>query len=438
MIILGDEIYRVLTVCYQKKPLINLMSPNQVCLVTLLMNLILVCVKADCFLEFSTDFSSFPDDDMPIQSKGGYNLDFDNLDNINPFQGSNKMILSPPRPTVENHSAHQTESDYLQSASISEESSKIDSALDETLPFTPSVENSLAEISSNISSTESSVVTVSKAAAPDSYSVTPDEKQCAAMSPNADEDQVPGTFVEDAPLPAKASYTLDFDNLDAINPFQTGGSKIPNSPVIGRDNNPPTEEITENKTPDLIDLPSAPLEAPVQPDNKLVAEAQISANAAIATVMESQLSDVPVKGGPFKLEFNFDDGSDVGQKPQTKKFGKRPSSVKSKAGKLPSDIKPAKEIPVNPDNAEVDIPAPKGSYSFNFDKFDDPNFNPFGTKSNINNSPKCSKNSTPVVADDPVAEKTEKIVEKEAASPMWCVHIFMSASTFFFFFFLFS
>lgn len=394
------------------------MSPNQVCLVTFLMNLTRVCVSK-LIVFFFADFSSFPDDDMPIQSKGGYNLDFDNLENINPFQGPNKMILSPPRPTVENPSTHQTESD-IKSASISEESSKISSALDETLPFIPSVENSLADISANISSNESSVVTVLKAAAPDSYSVTPDEKHCAAMTPNAGEDQANGTFVEDAPLPAKASYTLDFDNLDAINPFQTGGSKISNSPVLGQDNNPPAEEITENKPPDVTDLPSAPLEAPVQPDDKLVAEAQISANAAISTVMESQLSDVPVMGGPLKLEFNFDDGSDAGRKPQKKKFGKRPSSVKSEAGKPSSDIKPAKEIPVNPDNAEVDIPAPKGSYSFNFD---DPNFNPFGTKSNINNSPKCSKNSTPVVGDDPDAEK---IVEKETASPVWYVHIFMS------------
>lgn len=387
-----------------------------------------MCSKADCFLEFSTDVSLFPDDHMPIQSKGGYNLDFDNLDNINPFQGSSKMILSPPRPTVENHSTYETESDDIKSASISEESSKIDSALDETLPLTPSVENSLADISTNLSSTESSVVTVSKAVAPDSYSVTSDEKQCAAMSPLANKDQVSGAFVEDTPLPAKASYALDFDNLDAFNPFQTGGSKIPNSPVLGRDHNPPTEEITEKKSPDVIDFPSAP----VEPDDKLVVEAQISANAAVSAVMES-LSDVPVKGGPFKLEFNFDDGSDVGRKTQTKTFGKIPSSVNSKAGKPPSDIKPAKEIPMKPDNAEMDISAPKGSYTFDFDKFDDPSVNPFGTKSSINNSPKCSKKSTPVVADDPVAEKT---VEKEAASPMWCVYIFMFMFFFVFFFFL--
>lgn len=382
-----------------------------------------VCCKVDCFPESSADFCPLPDDDMPIQSKGGYNFDFDNLDAINPFQGSNKIILSPPRP-AENPSTHQTESHDTKSDNISEESSTINSALDDTLPFIPSVENSLADISENVSSNESSVVTVSKAPAPDSSSVTPDVEQCDAPSTNAEEDKVPGAFVEDAPLPAKASYTLDFDNLDSINPFQTGGSKIPNSPVLGRhieDNNPPAEEITVSKTPDAVDLPSVPLEVPVQHEtNPDAALAPMSPNAARSTVTDSP-DDVPVKGEPVKLEFNFDEGSEVRRKPPPKKFGKRSSSVK--AGKPPSDIKPAEETPVNPDNAQVEIPAPKGSYTFDLEKFDDPNFNPFGTKSNINDSPKGSKDTTPVVAEDPVAEKLDKSVEKDTASPMWYVHI---------------
>lgn len=388
-----------------------------------------VCQKVDCFLEFSTDFSSFPDDDMPIQSKGDYNFDFDNLDAINPFQGSNKMILSPPRPAVENSPTHQTESHDTKSVNMSEPCSKIDSALDETLPFTPSVENSLADISANISSTESSVVTVSKAPALNSSTAAPEEPQCAATSTNAEEDQVSGTSVEDAPLPAEASYAFDFDNLDAINPFQTGGSKIPNSPVLGQQieyENPPAEEITGNETSDVVDLPSVPLEAPVQPElNPVAAVVPVSANAAISAVPESQPTDVPVKGGPVKLEFNFDDGNEVRRKPPPKKFGKRPPSVTSKAGKPPSDTEPAKEPLATPDKTEVEIPALKGSYSFDFEKFDDQNFNPFGTKSSINNSPMCNKNSTPVVVDDPVPEQTEKPVQEECVTPMWCVHVFI-------------
>uniref|UniRef100_A0A3B5LLJ3 Uncharacterized protein n=1 Tax=Xiphophorus couchianus TaxID=32473 RepID=A0A3B5LLJ3_9TELE len=46
------------------------------------------------------DPSSFPDDNMPIQSRGDYQLDFDNLDVINPFQGSKQMALSPFRPVL--------------------------------------------------------------------------------------------------------------------------------------------------------------------------------------------------------------------------------------------------------------------------------------------------------------------------------------------------
>uniref|UniRef100_A0A668W5C6 Transforming acidic coiled-coil-containing protein C-terminal domain-containing protein n=1 Tax=Oreochromis aureus TaxID=47969 RepID=A0A668W5C6_OREAU len=106
--------------------------------------------------------SSYPDDNMPIQSKGGYMLDFENLDDINPFQGSNKMALSPMRPAVENPPADHSKSENTPPVNIVEEPIKMESALDETLPFSASVENSLADLSADIGSTESSVVIVKK------------------------------------------------------------------------------------------------------------------------------------------------------------------------------------------------------------------------------------------------------------------------------------
>uniref|UniRef100_H2MMF5 Transforming acidic coiled-coil-containing protein C-terminal domain-containing protein n=1 Tax=Oryzias latipes TaxID=8090 RepID=H2MMF5_ORYLA len=96
---------------------------------------------------FLTDLSSYPDDDMPIQCKGGYQLDYDNLDAINPFQGSNMILLSPAKPVVD----HPPEN-------IQEEPNVEDLRQDDTLPFIPSVDNSLADV--NISSTDSSVVIV--------------------------------------------------------------------------------------------------------------------------------------------------------------------------------------------------------------------------------------------------------------------------------------
>ncbi|XP_042356609.1 transforming acidic coiled-coil-containing protein 3 [Plectropomus leopardus] len=364
------------------------------------------------------DVSSYPDDDMPIQSKGGYQLDFDNLDAINPFQGSVKMVLSPVRPAVETPPSG---SQQTQPENISDEPAKIESALDETLPFIPSVENSLADISTNISSTESSVVTVVKVAEVeelDSCTATPDEKQPAKISPNVDQDKVSGGLVEDAPLPAKGAYTLDFDDLDAINPFQTGGSKIQNSPVVGRkvpDVKPPVEEmqVEENK-PTNVDISEA------APEMKPVAAvAPIIANTVETSAAEStsQPADAPVKDGPVKLEFNFDDGSEVKRKPPPKKFGKRPSGLKPKAEKQPSDVKPPKATPVEPDAADVaDVPVPKGSYSFDVDKFDDPNFNPFGSKASMANSPQCSKKSGTVLTETSIPEQPDKPEEEEAAS----------------------
>lgn len=356
------------------------------------------------FSSIFPEVSSYPDDDMPIQSKGGYQLDFDNLDTINPFQGSNKMMLSPARPPVENPPTHETEPEQPEEERASEEPAKIESTLDETLPFTQSVENSLVDISS----TESSVVTVMKVERPDSFTATPDEKSHDKLSQSADEEKVSGSFVEDAPLPAKGSYTLDFDNFDAINPFQTGGSKIPNSPVVGRkaaEINPPAEEtqIKEN-TPNDVEPP----EGPVQPEMKpIAAVAPLSPNVK-QLADESKPSDTPAKEGPVKLEFNFDNGNEVKQKPPPKKFGKRPPGLKSKAAKPSADVKMPKETPVGPETSDGDVQPPKGSYSIDFDKFDDPNFNPFGTKSSMNNSPQCSRNPPPVPVEASILEPVEK------------------------------
>lgn len=368
---------------------------------------------------FSTEASSYPDDNMPIQSKGGYQLDFDNLDTMDPFQGSNKVVLSPVKSPVEN---------FLQDAkpeNMMDEPTKLESALDETLPLTPSVETSLADIYSNISSTESSVVTVANilpSEEQDSCTATPDEKQPAKMSPSADQDKVSCSFVEDAPLPEKALYNLDFDNFDDINPFQTGGSKIQNSPVLGRkmlDNSPCVGE--EEKPADIV-VSEVAQELPVQPNVTTIAAVTTSPNTAKPPVAEPEPTvGSSTEAESIKLEFNFDDGSKVKQKPPPQTFGKRLPSAKSKEVKPVSDKKTLKEDPVKPDASDVtDLPVPKSSYSFDFDKFDDPNFNPFGTKTSINDSPKISKKTSPVFMESAVPEQTDK-PEKEI---LWYVKVF--------------
>ncbi|XP_041828866.1 transforming acidic coiled-coil-containing protein 3 [Melanotaenia boesemani] len=360
------------------------------------------------------ELSSYPDDDMPIQSKGGYQLDFDNLDAIDPFQGSNKMTLSPAKPAIEHLPTDVAEHGHTPSEKILEEPKKVEPTLDDTLPFTtPSVENSLADISS----TESSVVTVMVAKFPaveeqSSFTATPDEKQLSGMSASSDQDAISGSFVDDAPLPAKVSYNLDFDNLDEINPFQTGGSKIQNSPDLGRkvlNSDPPAEE---KKPADVADVPEVAQELLLQTDVKpSVAGSSLSTNTTDSPVAESEPAGGQVKEGPIKLEFSFGDASEVKRKPPPKKFGKRPSGLKPKEEGLPSDVKPPIKAPVKSHASDVDdVPLPKSSYSFDLEKFDDPNFNPFGTNTNMNNSPQCSKKTSLVLMETSLPE------EKEAAS----------------------
>ncbi|XP_067335946.1 transforming acidic coiled-coil-containing protein 3 isoform X1 [Channa argus] len=366
------------------------------------------------------EVSSYPDDNMPIQSKGDYQLDFDNLDAINPFQGSNPIGFSPAKSAVENLGTDQTESQNIKPEYILEEATKMESALDETLPFTPSVENSLADVSINISSTESSVVTVVKVQAveeQDSWTATPDENQCAKVSLSDDQDKASGSF-EDAALPPKGSYNLDLDNLDAINPFQTGGSKIQNSPILGRkmpDENPAVTEPQrkEYKVADVVDVHEMAQELPVQPELKSIVAVAISTSTAKPSAVEPQPAVAPSMEGSIKLEFTFDDGNKVKQKLPTKRFGKRPQegTISKEQNKL-SDTLP-KETAVKSDASDFDLPVVKGCYSFDLDKFDDPYFNPFGTKMSIINSQKTSQKSSPMCTETPVPEQRDNSEEKE-------------------------
>ncbi|CAL8272855.1 unnamed protein product [Merluccius merluccius] len=370
------------------------------------------------------DVSSYPDDEIPIKSKGGYQLDFANLDAMDPFQGSNKMVLSPARPVVEDLSISQNKPEPEH---VLEEAGETATALDETLPFNPSVENSLADVSTDICSTESSVVTVLKNSSledEESSTATPDKQPHAAVSLNVtqDDSSAAASSAEDAPLPARGAYSLDFDNLDAIDPFQTGGSKIHNSPALGRqqpENQPEVSPVKKTDPENVADVPVAVKEAPIEPESKPVATvAPISTDITNAPNSEAVVkpADSPGKGGPVKLEFNFDDGAEVKRKPPPKRFGKRPPTAKASEKKPAPEKQP--EPPKEPtivatgNDVDVETPLPKVAYSFDFDKLDDPNFNPFGTNVKMDNQ--CGVKSSPAGKVPPAVKEMSQQVENQA------------------------
>ncbi|XP_077092666.1 transforming acidic coiled-coil-containing protein 3 [Siphateles boraxobius] len=222
-------------------------------------------------IEMQSNCGAYPDDDILVQSKGAYTLDLDNPDAINPFQGSNKMANSPPKFSAlpEAWISELVESDTtaaLVSAPQAELPEVTNTALDETLPFISSVNNSLSECSANISSAEGTVIiktdnvenSITETEETEMIDPGPASKQIPTM-----EDQLEA---QDLPLPPAGSYNLDFDNLDLLNPFQTGGSQIPNSPLIGKasavsDPPLPIQEAKQEseilvQTPDVPPLPS--------------------------------------------------------------------------------------------------------------------------------------------------------------------------------------
>ncbi|XP_046727463.1 transforming acidic coiled-coil-containing protein 3 isoform X1 [Silurus meridionalis] len=333
--------------------------------------------------------SSFPDDDMPIQSRGGYTIDFDNLDSVNPFQSSSNMILSPPKPAVLLPDTL-TEPTLAASSPALEEveqvTEKVDMALDETLPFIPSVENSLADFSAEGASTDSTVII---------------EPRRTALADHVADDTVDVEVPESTPvidavadllLSPKASYQIDFDDLESVDPFKTSGSKIQNSPPVS--GKTPISNLAPFNTEEMSSGVKNS-EMPSEHEDKLFHDRMV--NLSEVSTDGAAPSVVPPKDAPMVLEFNFDDCTEVKRKPPPKRLGlkKAPlSKTKTEAAKPASATSEKKSPETKPescsmpsDSMETGIPPARGAYSIDFDQFDDPNFNPFGTTAKMGSSP---------------------------------------------------
>ncbi|XP_067885768.1 transforming acidic coiled-coil-containing protein 3 [Heterodontus francisci] len=282
-------------------------------------------------------------DEEQSSSKGTYTLDFDMLDAINPFQGMSKILNSPAEKMTD------TELDCL------DQCTKISSVNDQTLPqktiqmskATPS--NSSADHSINASADVSSQVESQSNNVEQDCEVIISQTSC-----NCEEDGLekidPCTSqikMHTSQLPPKDTFD---SNIDSINPFQMGGLKLQNTPP---EQDPSSLNMTE------VDL--------VQ---------------------------------PVRLEIDFTNGNVESKKPPLKKLGKRPGSQlrlkkpgittdKIVCSKLEKQTKEAVSLneKTDPDDAFI----PKMEYNIEWDKLDDPNFNPFGGSSKIGNSPSSAK-----------------------------------------------
>ncbi|KAG7462699.1 hypothetical protein MATL_G00187560 [Megalops atlanticus] len=204
----------------------------------------------------------------------------------------------------------------------------------------------------------------------------PHQRDPSPPAPAAPPPPVPD---DDSPIPPKASYKWDPDNFEGIDPFNTGGSKVANSPVLGRKG---VSFVPTAAPPGDEPAPAEELPPPAPP--------------APATSEEEQPLN---RRQSVRLEFDYsEDSADPPRDatPPPKKLGKKPGAKmplrKPKIGAKKAPPPPVEQLDNAPPQSSDDIPIPsKASYSFDPNKWDDPNFNPFSSGGGIPNSPGLSQ-----------------------------------------------
>ncbi|XP_074531854.1 uncharacterized protein tacc2 isoform X3 [Halichoeres trimaculatus] len=191
---------------------------------------------------------------------------------------------------------------------------------------------------------------------------------------------------DESPIPPSGSYQWDPDNFENINPFKTGGSKIANSPVLGR------KDLLSAPFTDSLENPPAPAFEPSPP-----------APPKEPTTNPEEQPILP-KRQPVRLEFDYSEETSEAPpqaSPPPKKVGKKPGAKmplrKPKLGLKKAPPAQTEQLDNNPpepyNGNDEEIPIHKASYNFEPDKWDDPNFNPFKSKKGISNSPTLSRPS---------------------------------------------
>ncbi|XP_037127414.1 uncharacterized protein tacc2 isoform X5 [Syngnathus acus] len=215
---------------------------------------------------------------------------------------------------------------------------------------------------------------------------------------------------ENLPIPPSASYSWDPENFESIDPFRTGGSKIANSPVLDRKG---------LKCAPIATLPESP---------PIPAVSQLSPPASTeAPVGNPEEQPILPKRESVRLEFDYsEENSEAshGASAPPKKLGKKPGAKmplrKPKLGLKKAQPGRAEQldnnIPAEHNGNDEEKPISRGSYDFDANKWEDPNFNPFMTKTAVANSPKASEPTYGFDFDDSIVDPFQSS-NKMATSP---------------------
>ena len=284
--------------------------------------------------------------DMPLPAKGAYNFDFDKFDdpNFNPFETKTKVVnkfeekdpIAAPKPEVV--------------PEVKEVEPKPEVIVEKPKAEMMDVGNDdLSELNTAMEPPKRAPPKLGQRRPPAKKKTAPAKK---APPPKPATPPPPADAEDEEPLPPapKGAYNLDFlDNLDDpnFNPFETK-TKVENK----------FDEKIETKQPDLPKEQPTKAQPEVQSEKPEVPSEK--PDVASENLDELNVDFEPPKRAPPKL-------------------GQRRPPVKKKVKKV---VKP--EVTKEPEADDAPIPA-KGAYAVDFDKFDDPNYNPFETKSKVSN-----------------------------------------------------
>ncbi|KFP75833.1 Transforming acidic coiled-coil-containing protein 3 [Acanthisitta chloris] len=310
----------------------------------------------------------FPDDEMPVKSCGSYNLDFDNLDDINPFQSSVQLPHSPGN---------------LQKSPV-----RVPASPEKTTE--KSHDSLLLEDTATFASTTASTECLSE------------ESALRELGSNKSK-LSPKQAVGDSEQGVKSASTGVSQTDNAV-----GLAEAPEPPVQLPGNlNSSSSDVTNSSKTDELELQNVSVAEKASAEESKPAE-----ELAASKGKPAEKPDV-TKAGPVKLEFDYD--NTTVKKPPPKKLGKR-LGLKPPSKRIPIAKTKLENTEVqNKSNLEDEIPLPKASYKFDWDKLDDPNFNPFGGGSKISTSPKCSKPSPQKV---PLQEEQDSTSSRKEPLPV--------------------
>ncbi|XP_049711705.1 transforming acidic coiled-coil-containing protein 2 isoform X3 [Elephas maximus indicus] len=359
-------------------------------------------VEGHPFRPPSHSFSAVFDEDKPIASSGTYNLDFDNIELVDSFQ-TLEPRCSDSKDQECRVSARRKSTDSVPvskstlSRSLSLQAGDFDGA---SCSGSPEAVALAPDAHSTGSSSASSTLKRTKKTRPPSLKKKQTSKKPTEPPPVKETQQEPaeespalreensasetntepaeaegsGTaLLEETPLEPtalpEAACPLDSERAEGAIPQVSGGGRVQNSPPVGRKTLPPAT------VPEAVEV--TPSDSGGQEDS-------------------------PARGLSVRLEFDYseDKGSwDNEQEtpPPTKKTGKKPVAKmplrRPKMKKTPEKLDNTPASPTRSPAEPNDIPIAKGTYTFDIDKWDDPNFNPFSSTSKMQESPKLPQQS---------------------------------------------